>query len=107
MVSNPLTPCTQGFGYTAVNAQLCTVAVYAFGCVGVLFWAKVADRTNARGLTLALSTCGAIVGYALLLGIDNAHARFGATCLVAFSIYPNVVLQLAWASMSFVGYTRR
>lgn len=67
----------------------------------------MADRTNARGLTMAASTGGAIVGYALLLGIENNEARFGATCLVAFSVYPSVVLQLSWAAMNFIGYTRR
>ncbi|KAJ5414610.1 hypothetical protein N7509_001237 [Penicillium cosmopolitanum] len=96
-----------GFGYTSMNTQLFSVIVYACACVGVLFWAKVADRTNARGLTMAASTCGAIVGYSLLLGLENDKARFGATCLVAFSVYPSVVLQLSWAAMSFIGYTRR
>jgi Na+/melibiose symporter-like transporter len=97
----------QGFGYSSINTQLFSVIVYACACVGVLFWAKVADRTNARGLTMAASTCGAIVGYSLLLGLENEKARFGATCLVAFSVYPSVVLQLSWAAMSFIGYTRR
>lgn len=106
-LSNFLPAIIQGFGYTAVNTQLFTVIVYACACVGVLFWAKVADRTNARGLTLAASTSGAIIGYALLLGIENNRARFATTCLVAFSVYPSVVLQLSWAAMSFIGYTRR
>ncbi|KAJ5260497.1 hypothetical protein N7478_012102 [Penicillium angulare] len=106
-ISNFLPAIIQGFGYTSMNTQLFSVIVYACACVGVLFWAKVADRTNARGLTMAASTCGAIVGYSLLLGLENDKARFGATCLVAFSVYPSVVLQLSWAAMSFVGYTRR
>lgn len=56
---------------------------------------------------MAASTCGAILGYSLLLGLENEKVRFGATCLVAFSVYPSVVLQLSWAAMSFIGYTRR
>lgn len=81
--------------------------MYACGCVGTLFWARVADKTNARGLTLAVSTLGAIVGYAMLVGVTNQKARFAGTCLAAFSVYPSVVLQLSWLAMSFVGYTRR
>ncbi|KAJ5984538.1 hypothetical protein N7481_006637 [Penicillium waksmanii] len=42
-----------------------------------------------------------------LVLLKNDKARFGATCFVAFSVYPSVVLQLSWAAMSFVGYTRR
>ena len=106
-ISSDLTYSTQGFGYTSVNAQLFTVIVYAFACAGVLFWARVADRTNARGLAIALSTAGGIVGYAILIGVTNNTARYVATCLVAFSMYPNTVLQLSWSAMSFVGYTRR
>lgn len=84
-----------------------TVIVYACAGLGILFWARVSDRTNARGLTLALSTCGGIAGYTMLVAVKNNHARFAATCLVAFSIYPSTVLQLAWCAMSFIGYTRR
>lgn len=84
-----------------------TVIVYACACVGILFWARVADRTNSRGLTLAASTCGAIIGYAVLLAVKNERVRFAATCILAFSIHPNIVLQLSWAAMNFVGYTRR
>lgn len=97
----------QSFGYNEVDTQMFTVIVYACACIGILFWAQVSDRTNARGLTLLLSTCGGIVGYAMLLAVENEHARFAATCIVAFSIYPSIVLQLSWSAMSFVGYTRR
>lgn len=84
-----------------------TVIVYACACIGILFWARVADRTNARGLTLAASTCGAIVGYAMLIAVEHERLRFAATCILAFSIHPNIVLQLSWTAMNFVGYTRR
>ncbi|KAF4762116.1 hypothetical protein N7455_001423 [Penicillium solitum] len=106
-MSNFLPAIIASFGYNEVDTQMFTVIVYACACIGVLFWARVADRTNARGLTLALSTCGAIVGYAMLVAIENEHARFAATCIVGFSIYPTIVLQLSWSAMSFAGYTRR
>lgn len=77
------------------------------GGVGILFWARVADKTNARGATLAASTILEIVGYAMLITLENREARFAAACLVAFSIFPKVVLILSWAAMNFVGYTRR
>lgn len=97
----------QGFGYNTVDTQMFTVIVYACSCIGILFWARIADRTNARGLTLAASTCGGIVGYAMLVAIDDERARFAATCIVGFSIYPSIVLQLSWSAMCFAGYTRR
>ncbi|GAD96988.1 pantothenate transporter, putative [Paecilomyces variotii No. 5] len=106
-LSNFLPAIINSFGYSEINTQLFTVIVYVCACIGVLFWARVADRTNARGLTLAISTCGAIAGYAMLIEVTQQQARFAATCLVAFFIYPNTVLQLSWTAMSFAGYTRR
>lgn len=75
--------------------------------MGVFFWARIADKTNSRGFTLAASTVGAIIGYAILIGATNRNVLFFGTCLVTFSVYPNLVLQLSWAATAFVGYTRR
>ncbi|KAJ5760534.1 hypothetical protein N7520_007690 [Penicillium odoratum] len=105
-MSNFLPAITKSFGYNEVNTQLFTVIVYCCACVGIKFWARIADRSNARGLTLALSTCGGIAGYAIVVAVENEHARFAATCIAAFSIYPSIVLQLSWSAMSFIGYTR-
>lgn len=40
---------------------------------------------------LSLSTCGELAGYGMLVAIENEHAR-SAACLVAFSIYPSIVV---------------
>ncbi|KAI1405414.1 putative pantothenate transporter [Hypoxylon fuscum] len=106
-LSNFLPDIIAGFGYDDVNAQLFTTIVYVCGCVGILFFSRVADKTNARGLVLAISSVASIVGYAILIWVKQRNARFAATCLVAFGVYPNTVLSLTWAAMSFVGYTRR
>ncbi|OTA98910.1 hypothetical protein M426DRAFT_98002 [Hypoxylon sp. CI-4A] len=106
-LSNFLPDIIAGFGYDEVSAQLFTTIVYVCGCVGILFWSRLADKTNARGLVLAASTVGAVAGYAVLIWVTNRNVRFAATCVVAFSVYPNSVLQLTWGAMSFVGYTRR
>ncbi|KAI1091576.1 putative pantothenate transporter [Rostrohypoxylon terebratum] len=106
-LSNFLPDIIAGFGYSDVDAQLFTVIVYVCGCVGIIFFSRIADLTNARGIVLASSTIGAIIGYAVLIWVTNRNVRFAATCLVAFSMYPSIVLQLSWGAMSFVGYTRR
>lgn len=58
-------------------------------------------------MTLGASIVVSIVGYAILISVHNTKVLFFATCLVAFSAYPNIVLQLSWATLSFAGYTRR
>ncbi|KAI1506363.1 MFS general substrate transporter [Biscogniauxia marginata] len=106
-LSNFLPDIIEGFGFETVSAQLFTVIVYASAFVGVLFWSRLADRTNARGLVLAGAMSGAIIGYVILLATTNRNVRFAGTCVLAFFIYSNIVLQLSWASMNFIGYTRR
>ncbi|KAI1464243.1 MFS general substrate transporter [Daldinia caldariorum] len=106
-LSNFLPDIIQGFGYTSVNAQLFTIIVYVCGCVGILFFSRVADKTNARSIVMAVSLIPAIIGYAILIWVKNQQVRFAATCFIAFSIYPSTVLQMSWAAMSFIGYTRR
>jgi len=84
-----------------------SVIIYACAFVGILFWSRLADKTNARGLCLVASSFTGTVGYALLIGVTNNKARMAATGLVAFGLYPNVVLTLTWMAMSIAGYTKR
>ncbi|CAK7207189.1 hypothetical protein SEUCBS139899_009997 [Sporothrix eucalyptigena] len=106
-LSNFLPSIIASFGYSTVNAQLFSVIVYACAAVGVIFWARISDITNARSMTLSASIVISIVGYGVLIGSENHKVQFFATCLVAFSAYPNINLQLSWATLSFAGYTRR
>ncbi|KAI5925986.1 putative pantothenate transporter [Camillea tinctor] len=106
-LSNFLPDIIQGFGFDTVNAQVFTIVVYACAFVGVLFWCRLADRTNARGLVFAAASSGSIVGYVLLLATTSRNVRYAGTCILAFFIYPTTVLHLTWAAMNFVGYTRR
>ncbi|EPE33570.1 MFS general substrate transporter [Glarea lozoyensis ATCC 20868] len=106
-LSNFLPSIIRGFGYSTVNSQLMTVLVYTCAFVGVLLFARIADRTNARGFTLAVSSSISAIGYALLIGLTNDKARLAATCLVAFGAYPHIVLVLSWMAMSITGYTKR
>lgn len=67
----------------------------------------IADRTNKRGFTIAAANCFTIVGYGLLIGLENPKGRFAATCITAFGAYAVITLQLSWMAMNVVGYTRR
>jgi len=98
----------EGFGYSTVGTQLMSVLVYFCAFVGIIFWARVVDKTNRRGVTLAASSVVSVVGYALLVGVkNNNRTRFAATCILAFGAYPNTVLVLTWLAVSITGYTKR
>ena len=88
-----------------LQANIPKVSFCAFA--GILISARIADKTNARGMTLAAFSFITVVGYALLIGLTSTPGRLAATCLVAFGAYPNIVLTLSWLSMSIAGYTKR
>lgn len=84
-----------------------SVIVYACAFVGIIFWSRLSDKTNARGWCLAASSFVGALGYALLIGLTDRKARLAATGIIAFGIFPNIVLTLTWLAMSIAGYTKR
>ncbi|KAI0479429.1 MFS general substrate transporter [Xylariaceae sp. FL0804] len=105
--TNFLPAIIQGLGYRDVEAQAYTVIVYACAFVGILFWCRLADVTNRRGLVIIGAAVFAVAGYALLVGSKDYRVQFAATTIVAFGVYPQIVLHLSWAALNFIGYTRR
>jgi Na+/melibiose symporter-like transporter len=102
-----LTNTVQSFGYTTVKSQLMSVIVYACAFLGIIFFARMADITNKKGLTLVAAQVWTCVGYALLIGLENHKARFAACCILAFGVFANVVLILVWVMSCTPGYTQR
>lgn len=106
-LSNFLPAILRGFGWSVVKSQLMTVIVYAVAFVSIIFSARVSDKTGHRAaVLLANATIGA-VGYILLIATTSTSSRFAGACIVAFGIYPNVVVNLTWAASMNVGYTFR
>ncbi|KAF7559022.1 hypothetical protein G7046_g5134 [Stylonectria norvegica] len=96
-----------GFGWTSVKSQLMSVVVYACVLVGINFWCHLSDRLQRRGMIVCINSATAAVGYALLLALENPIPRFVAICIVAASVYPNVVIVLTWTSINNPGFTNR
>lgn len=74
----------RGLGYTSVNANLMTVPVYLCSLVFFLVVAYFSDKTGVRGPFLAGSLLLLVIGYAILISVDNLKVRFFA-CFGKFS----------------------
>jgi hypothetical protein len=74
----------KGLGYTSVHANLMTVPVYVCSLVFFLIVAYFSDKTGMRGPFLAGSLLLLIIGYAILISVDNLKVRFFA-CFGKFS----------------------
>ncbi|XMA15216.1 hypothetical protein WAI453_008007 [Rhynchosporium graminicola] len=105
--SNFLPLIVKGFGYSTLDTQLFTVIVYACAFVGLISFGFAADKTNKRGLTLAVANSFTILGYTLLISLGSRQRQFAATCITAFGAFPSIILQMSWMVMNVVGYTNR
>lgn len=74
----------KGLGYTSVQANLMTVPVYFWGLFTFLFTAYMSDRMKNRGLWIGGPVCCLIIGYAILISVDNLGVRYFA-CFSRFS----------------------
>jgi hypothetical protein len=95
-------------GYTAVQAQLMTVPVYAVAFVTTLFFTNMSDRTNMRGPWLTFLSTLTFIGLILLLTVKTNHAaRYAGICMAAAGMYPSVMIVLTWLAVNTRNYTHR
>ena len=67
-----------GLGYESYHANLMTVPIYMVALVAFLTIAFFSDRTNQRGVFLFGGLCCLVIGYAILISVDNLKVRFFA-----------------------------
>lgn len=84
-----------------------SVVIYACALVGINFFARIADKTNRRGLPLITASSCALLGYILLLVVTNHKARMAATAILAFGIYATIPISTTWLTLNVAGYTQR
>jgi MFS family permease len=66
----------RGLGYTSIHANLMTVPIYICSLVFFLVIAYFSDRTRLRGPYLLGCLMCLIVGYAILISVENLKVRF-------------------------------
>ncbi|KAL4936211.1 hypothetical protein BDV06DRAFT_233626 [Aspergillus oleicola] len=85
-----------GLGYSGVKANLMTVPIYVCALIFFMIIAWFSDRTGYRGPYLAGCLLLLVIGYALLIAVENLHVRFFACFVAALGIYPTTGLSLMW-----------
>lgn len=86
----------RGLGYTSVHANLMTVPIYICSLLFFLVIAYFSDRTQMRGPYLLGCLMCLIIGYAILISVENLKVRFFACFLAALGIYPTTGLSTMW-----------
>lgn len=94
-------------GFTALKAQLMSVAPYAFACVLTVIIGYLADKSGQRGIfNMAVSALGAL-GFLILAVSKNAGLSYFATFLGAAGIYVCIPNTISWVSNNCDGVYRR
>ncbi|POS72970.1 major facilitator superfamily transporter [Diaporthe helianthi] len=90
-----------------VKQQLYSVAPYAAAAVLTVVVGFVADRTQARGIcNICVSSVG-IIGFAMLIGSEDAWVQYAGTFLGAAGIYPCIANTITWMANNTEGVYKR
>lgn len=84
--------------FTTVESQLRTVPPYLVGAAWVLMNSYHSYRMKQRATPLVLSVLLIVMGYAIFIGTQNSHARYGACFLAIAGGSPSVPMLMSWAT---------
>lgn len=90
-------------GWTDTKAQLYSVPPYVCACVVAIAVAYASDKTNQRGIYLAVFALIAIVGFALLRFHTDNNVRYMAVFFITIGAFPGGPGFLSWAINNSAG----
>ena len=62
---------------------------------------------NKKGIFIIGCLSTSIIGYIILIVVENVKVKIFGTCLITTGLYPSVILLVAWLSINTGGYTKR
>jgi MFS family permease len=97
-------------GYTAANAQLLTIPVYAFACILCIVNALIADRLKRRFQSVVIPYFFGLAGVIICLKIspeDNPGIIYFAMFLIASGSFPALPTIVSWIANNVAGQWKR
>ncbi|KAF4463548.1 mfs transporter [Fusarium albosuccineum] len=92
---------------TTIQQQLYTVPPYAVGAFFTLFFPYLSWRMDKRQIFFIITAPMCMIGYAMFLGSKDSTVRYGATFLIASSMFSHGALSNAQVSANVVSDTAR
>ncbi|EXJ69253.1 uncharacterized protein A1O5_07289 [Cladophialophora psammophila CBS 110553] len=100
----------KGLGYSAANAQLLTIPIYATALLVTIITCYYADHTKQRSPFIIYPFMLAVVAYAILIALPKDKypgARYGMLFVVAAGLYPSICTVIAWNANNLAGPWKR
>lgn len=94
-------------GFTRVNAQGLTAPPFFLSFLTVIATCYIADRTQQRGIVIAILSAIGGAGYVILATTKNVAGRYFAIFLAAAGIFPAIGNVLPWVTNNQGSDTRR
>jgi cyanate permease len=94
-------------GFSKVNAQGLTAPPFALSTITVIATTYIADRTQQRGIMIAILTAIGGIGYVILATAKSVGARYFGVFLAAMGIFPAIGNVLPWVTNNQGSDSRR
>lgn len=90
-------------GWAATKSQLYSVPPYVCACLIAIAVAFASDKTDRRGIYLAVFTLPAIAGFSIMRWATDPDVRYGGVFLITIGAFPGGPGFLAWAANNAAG----
>ena len=97
----------QSLGFQSYRAQLMTAPPYAFAFVTTMITAYFSDRYARRAVFILFLLLLTIVGFIILIVVENQHVKYFAVFLTAGCISPCVATCITFISGNISPHTKR
>ncbi|CAF1166293.1 unnamed protein product [Adineta ricciae] len=97
----------QSLGYQSYQAQLMTAPPYAFSFITTMATAYFSDRYTRRTIFIVFWLMITIIGFIILIIVDNLHVKYFAIFLTAGGISPCIATCITFLSGNISPHTKR
>ncbi|KGO74455.1 Major facilitator superfamily domain, general substrate transporter [Penicillium italicum] len=97
----------RGMGYNSLMSNVLTVPVYVWAAIIFFAIAWCADRFSKFASYIFTANIFGVVGYIILLMVDNTAVQYFATFLIGLTTYTSVGLNVAWLNVNIAPQYRR
>ncbi|KAJ6437458.1 putative had-like protein [Purpureocillium lavendulum] len=94
-------------GYDQLASNYLTIPVYVFGAAGFFTFAFLSDKYQKCGPLMLCSNVFGIIGYSILVGVNNNAVKYFACYFIAHAVYTGTGLNLAWINVNLAPQYRR
>ena len=97
----------QNLGFVSYEAQLLTAPPYTFAFITTLFTAYFSDKYTQRGIFIVLWMSISVIGFIILIAVQNSSVKYFALFLTTGGIAPCVATCVTFISCNISPQTKR